>query len=55
MKVEVEKRSKLRLAGVRLPRSGEKPGERVSYEMSRNTPMTDQPNELVTDVYVPLK
>jgi AraC family transcriptional regulator len=38
-----------------LPRSGEKPGDGVSYEMYRNTPMTAKPHELVTDVYVPLK
>jgi AraC family transcriptional regulator len=38
-----------------LPSSGEKPGDGVSYEMYRNTPMTAKPHELVTDVYVPLK
>jgi AraC family transcriptional regulator len=38
-----------------LPRSGEKPGDGMSYEVYRNTPMNAQPNELVTDIYLPLK
>ncbi len=38
-----------------LARSGEKLGDGVSYEMYRNTPMTAKPNELVTDIYLPLK
>jgi AraC family transcriptional regulator len=38
-----------------LPRSGEKAGDGVSYEMYRNTPMTAKPDELVTDVYMPLR
>jgi AraC family transcriptional regulator len=38
-----------------LPHSGERPGDGVSYEVYRNTPMTAKPNELVTDVYMPLK
>jgi AraC family transcriptional regulator len=38
-----------------LPRSGEKAGDGVSYEMYRNTPMTATPDELVTDVYMPLR
>jgi AraC family transcriptional regulator len=38
-----------------LPRSGERPGDGVSYEVYRNTPMTAKPNELVTDIYMPLK
>ena len=38
-----------------LPRSGEKTGNGVSYEMYKNTPMTAKPHELVTDVYMPLR
>ena len=38
-----------------LARSGEKPGDGMSYEVYRNTPMTAKPHELVTDVYMPLK
>jgi AraC family transcriptional regulator len=38
-----------------LPRSGEKPSDGMSHEIYRNTPMTVKPNELVTDLYLPLK
>ena len=38
-----------------LPRSGEKLGDGMSYEMYRNTPMTAKPHELVTDIYLSLK
>jgi AraC family transcriptional regulator len=37
-----------------LPQSGEKLGGGMSYEMYRNTPMNAKPNELVTDLYLPL-
>jgi AraC family transcriptional regulator len=38
-----------------LPRSGEKSGDGMSYEMYRNTPMTAKPDELVTDIYMSLR
>jgi AraC family transcriptional regulator len=38
-----------------LPRSGERLGDGVSYEVYRNTPMNAKPHELVTDVYLPLR
>jgi AraC family transcriptional regulator len=38
-----------------LKRSGEKPGNGMSYEIYRNTPMNAKPHELVTDVYLSLK
>jgi AraC family transcriptional regulator len=38
-----------------LPKSGESLGDGMSYEVYRNTPMNAKPNELVTDVYLPLK
>lgn len=38
-----------------LPGSGEKPGNGMSYEMYRNTPMTAKPHELVTEIYLSLK
>ncbi|MEA2765408.1 MAG: AraC family transcriptional regulator [Gemmatimonadaceae bacterium] len=38
-----------------LPRSGEKLGKGMSYEMYRNTPMTAKPDELVTDIYLALE
>jgi AraC family transcriptional regulator len=37
-----------------LSASGEKPGDGMSYEVYRNTPMNAKPNELVTDLYFPL-
>jgi AraC family transcriptional regulator len=37
-----------------LPKSGEKLGDGMSYEVYRNTPMNAKPHELVTDVYLPL-
>ena len=38
-----------------LPRSGEKLGKGMSYEMYRNTPMTAKPHELVAEVYLSLE
>jgi AraC family transcriptional regulator len=38
-----------------VPQNGEKFGDRLSYEVYRNTPMNAKPHELVTDVYLPLK
>jgi AraC family transcriptional regulator len=43
------------LKSVWLPPSGEKPGDGMSYEIYRNTPMTARPHELVTDLYLPLR
>lgn len=37
-----------------LPRSGETPADGFSYEVYRNTPMTAKPEDLVTDIYLPL-
>jgi AraC family transcriptional regulator len=37
-----------------LPQSRETPGDGMSYEVYRNTPMSAEPHELVTDVYLPL-
>jgi AraC family transcriptional regulator len=38
-----------------LPRSGEKAGDGMSYEVYPNTPMNAKPHELVTELYLPLK
>jgi AraC family transcriptional regulator len=38
-----------------LPRSGEQLGDGMSYEVYRNTPMNAKPDELVTDLYLPLE
>jgi AraC family transcriptional regulator len=38
-----------------LPKSGEELGDGMSYEVYRNTPMNAKPNELITDVFLPLK
>ena len=38
-----------------LPRSGERLGDGMSYEIYRNTPMNAEPHELVTDVYLSLE
>ena len=38
-----------------LPKSGERPADGMSYELYRNTPMNAKPNELITDLYLPLK
>jgi len=43
-----------RLMGQWLPRSGERVGEGSSYEVYRNTPMNAAPDELRTDLYLPL-
>ena len=43
-----------RLMGEWLPRSGQRVGDGVSYEVYRNNPMNAKPNELITDMYVPL-
>ncbi|HEY6090277.1 MAG TPA: GyrI-like domain-containing protein [Gemmatimonadaceae bacterium] len=37
-----------------VPRNGETIGSGLSYEVYRNTPMNAKPDELVTDVYLPL-
>ncbi len=38
-----------------LAKSGEQLGGGMSYEVYRNTPMNAKPQELVTDLYLPLK
>lgn len=38
-----------------LPRSGEHLGDGMSYEVYRNTPMNAKPEDLVTDLYLPLQ
>jgi AraC family transcriptional regulator len=43
-----------RLMGEWLPRSAHRVGDGVSYEVYRNTPMDTAPEELVTEIYVPL-
>jgi AraC family transcriptional regulator len=43
-----------RLMGEWLPRSGERVGEGSSYEVYRNTPADASPEELRTDLYLPL-
>ena len=43
-----------RLMGEWLPRSGQRVGDGVSYEVYRNTPMDTKPDELITEIYVPL-
>jgi len=43
-----------RLMGEWLPRSGQRVGDGVSYEVYRNTPMDTKPEELITEIYVPL-
>ena len=44
-----------RLRSEWLPRSGERLGKGMSYEVYRNTPMNAKPHELVTDIYLPLE
>ncbi len=44
-----------RLMGEWLPKSGHRFGNGVSYELYRNTPMNAAPNELLTDLYIPLE
>jgi AraC family transcriptional regulator len=43
-----------RFMGQWIPQHGHRVGASGSYEVYRNTPMTAKPNELVTDLYVPL-
>ena len=43
-----------RLMGEWLPRSGNRVGDGSSYEVYRNTPMNAAPDELRTDLYLPL-
>jgi AraC family transcriptional regulator len=38
-----------------LPRSGERLGDGMSYEIYGNTPMNAKPEDLVTDLYLPLE
>jgi AraC family transcriptional regulator len=37
-----------------LPASGQRPAARPSFEIYRNTPMDTRPEDLITDVYLPL-
>ena len=43
-----------RLMGEWLPASGERMKDTVSYEIYRNTPEDAKPEELVTEIYLPL-
>jgi AraC family transcriptional regulator len=43
------------LRNVWLPQNGESVGHAMSHEIYRNTPMNAKSNELVTDVYLPLR
>lgn len=43
------------LMGVWIPQHDERIGSGVSFEVYRNTPMDAQPEDLVTELYVPLK
>jgi AraC family transcriptional regulator len=43
------------LMGVWIPQHDERIGGGVSFEVYRNTPMDAKPDELVTELYVPLK
>ena len=43
-----------RLMGEWLPKSGERVGEGSSYEVYRNTPANAAPDELRTDLYLPI-
>jgi AraC family transcriptional regulator len=43
-----------RFMGEWLPSSGERFGDGVSYEVYRNTPSDTPPDELITDMYIPL-
>ena len=44
-----------RLMGQWLPSSGERMKNGVSYEIYRNTPQDAKPEELVTELYLPLE
>jgi AraC family transcriptional regulator len=43
-----------RLMGEWLPRSGHRVGGRTSYEVYRNTPITAAPEDLRTELYLPI-
>lgn len=43
-----------RFMGEWLPGSGQRVGDGVSYEVYRNNPSNTPPNELITDMYIPL-
>ncbi|SMX45353.1 AraC family transcriptional regulator [Actibacterium lipolyticum] len=43
------------LYGQWLPRSGEEPADAPSYEIYLNSPMDTAPDDLLTDIYVPLR
>ena len=43
-----------RLMGEWLPKSGERVGEGTSYEVYRNNPSNAPPDELLTDLYLPI-
>ncbi|WP_281858615.1 AraC family transcriptional regulator [Litoreibacter halocynthiae] len=43
------------LYGVWLPESGEEPGDAPAMEVNLNDPMDTAPEELVTEIYLPLK
>lgn len=43
------------LMGEWLPRSGNRVGDGMSYEVHRSTPTNAKPPELLTDIYVPLR
>jgi len=42
------------LTGEWLPKSGHRVGEGSSFEVYRNTPENEAPNELRTDLYLPI-
>ena len=44
-----------RLMGEWLPSSGQRAGDGASYELYRNDPRTAKPQELITELYAPLK
>jgi AraC family transcriptional regulator len=44
-----------RLYGDWLPRSGREPADTPSFQAYRNTPRDTAPDDLLTDVYVPLR
>jgi AraC family transcriptional regulator len=38
-----------------LPKSGHRRGDGVAYELYRNNPMNAKPEDLLTDIYIPLR
>jgi AraC family transcriptional regulator len=38
-----------------LPRSEHRIGDGVSYEVYRNNPMNAKPEDLITEIYIPLR